>query len=558
MVQNLRNVRGWSLTLSAAIAASGLLASPASAVTRNVDFTSDLTLVEQAPPATRLSSTQGSRFSRSAEAEIRFQEGLLRYNTGRLQRAESDFKAVLAGDQADTEAYYYLGLSQLDQRRPADAVANFTQALRLDSSFEEIYDARARAYLRLGRFDEAEADINQLRNPKFEGEVHYLRGLSAYGRNDMEAAKREFAAAKKSGAVEATAAGFYEGLTYLKMRELVRARSAFRDATSIDPDRDPTLAAASRQLDAVLALEQRTTKPWEAQVTIAYEYDSNVIQIGSDIPLPEGISGQGDSRLVLQPRGSYSFVQRDPWEVGVEANGYFSWHLDLNDFDIQSYQAGPFVNYKVRDNLFLSARYGFNYITLGRDAFLKRHLITPQITYIEKDFGYTSAYYQFQSRQFDDPATTPELDRDGQIHTLGVVQGITLPAIFRDAGPAALELTYRFEDQVTDGSDFDGKFHNLGVTLYTPLPFWKLRGDLGTSISYDRYDHGNSLDDFQDKRRDWEWNFSAGLTRQFTKNIAVRADYSYTDNSSNVKTAGDLRPYNFDRWQVGLRLIISF
>jgi len=45
------------------------------------DYADELTLVQQPPPATRLSSTQGSRFSRSAEAEIRFQEGLLRYNT---------------------------------------------------------------------------------------------------------------------------------------------------------------------------------------------------------------------------------------------------------------------------------------------------------------------------------------------------------------------------------------------------------------------------------------------------------------------------------------------
>jgi tetratricopeptide (TPR) repeat protein len=481
---------------------------------------------------------------------------LLRYNTGRLRQAEDDFKAVIAADRADTEGYYYLGLAQLDQKRPADAVENFTQALRLDSSFEEVYDARARAYLRMGRFNEAEADINQLRNPKFTDEVHYLRGLLAYGRNDLKTARNEFAAAKQAGNVEATAAGFYEGLTYLRMRELVQARSTFRDSALFATD--PVLTAASRQLDTVLAVQEGPAqKPWEAQITIAYEYDSNVIQIGSNVPLPGGISNQSDSRIVVQPRGSFSFIDKDPWEVGIEGNGYFSWHFDLSDFDIASYQAGPFFNWHFSENWFLSGRYGFNYVQLGHDPYLTRHLVTPQLTYIEKNFGYTSGYYQFESRQFDEDPATPELDRDANIHSLGIVQGINLPPFFRDASAANLELSYRFEDQMADGSDFDGLFHTIGATIYVPLPVWKLRADLGASFSYDGYSHGNSLDDGNDERRDTEWNVTAGLTHTINKNFAVRVDYSYTDHNSNVESGG-FKPFAYDRSQAGVRLIISF
>jgi Tfp pilus assembly protein PilF len=544
-----------SIAVAAALVSMHLMGASASALS-GPDFTSDLTLVQQQQPlATRLSSTQGSRFSRSAEAEIRFQEGLLRYNTGRLQQAEGDFKAVLAADPADAEAYYYLGLSQLDQKRPEDAVGNFSQALRIDPSFEEIYDARARAYLRLGRFDEAEKDIDQLRNPKFENEVHYLRGLLAYGRNDLETARREFTAAKTSGGVESTAAGFYEGLTYLRMRELVQARSAFRDSALINTD--PTLAAASRQLDQVLAVQQGPSRPWDAQLTIAYEYDSNVIQIGSNIPLPGGISNQSDTRIVMQPSGSFSFINKDPWEVGIEANGYFSWYADLSDFDIASYQGGPFFNWHFSENWFFSGRYGFNYVDLGHDPYLTRHVITPQLTYIEKNFGYSSAYFQFESRQFDEDVPSPPLDRDGQIYTIGFVQGINLPAFFRDAAPANLDLNYRFEDQQAQGSDFDGLFHSLGATLYVPLPVWKLRADIGGSVSYDGYTHGNSLDDNRDKRQDWEYNLTFGLSREITKNFTVRLDYTYTDHESNVDT-GTVSPYSYDRNQAGIRLIITF
>ena len=119
--------------------------------------------------------------------------------------------------------------------------------------------------------------------------------------------------------------------------------------------------------------------------------------------------------------------------------------------------------------------------TLG----LCRNIVTPQITYVEPKFGYTSAYYQFQERQFSDTFTSTadkdNLDRDGHTNSLGVVQGITLPEIVKGAGAANLELNYRLEDQETRGADFDGIFNEVGATVYTPLPFWKLKADVGVS-----------------------------------------------------------------------------
>src|SRR4029079_10463009 len=123
------------------------------------------------------------------------------------------------------------------------------------------------------------------------------------------------------------------------------------------------------------------------------EYDTNVIQIGTNVPTPGEISDEEDGRFVLQPRGSYSFIRNDRLEVGVEGSGYFTWQGDLSDFDTASYQAGPFVNYKVRENLYASARDNFNYIVLGHDPFLKRSVLTPQLTLVEPKFGYTSTYY---------------------------------------------------------------------------------------------------------------------------------------------------------------------
>jgi TolA-binding protein len=509
-------------------------------------------------PVQPLPRTRETRFSRSAEGEIRFQQGLLRYNSGQLALAEADFRGLVTDDPADSEAWYFLGLSQLDQQRPGDAVESFDQSIRLDPAPYEVHAARARSLIQLNRFDEAAKELDHLKgNPDFRGLEQYLRGQMLYQQGDLEGAAAAFAASRAAGGTEAAPAGFYEGLTYIRMRQLVRARQSFREGSS-GQDRDPTLAAASEQLDAVLTLQEKPARPWEAQITLSYEYDTNVLQIGTNVPDPAGISGQEDSRIVLTPRGSYSFLRNERIDVGVEGSGYFAWQFDLHDFDIASYQAGPYANYKIRDNLYASARYAYNYVEFGHEKFLQRHVITPQLTAIQKDFGYTSAFYQFQTREFEDAPATPELERDGTSHTVGILQGINLPSIFRDAGPANLEVGLRYERQLADGSDFDAHFYSGGATLYTPLPWWKLRADVGLNLEYDDYDNGNSLDADLDTRRDFEINFVAGLSRQITKDIAVRMDYTYTDNDSNVETVLDSAPYEYDRHQFGVRLTYTF
>jgi Tfp pilus assembly protein PilF len=502
-------------------------------------------------------TTRESRFSRSAEREIMFQDGLLAYNRGELASAEKNFRQVVQGDPADAQAWYYLGLTQLDQGHAAEAVKSFDQSMRLDTTRPEVRAARATANIRLRQYDAAHVDLNELEgDPRWRGMVEYLRGQEAYGKGDLKNAQEHFARAKALGGTEGAPAEFYEGLTYLRMRELVRARSAFREAALPGANVDPTLAAASRQLDTVLAGQTRTTKPWTFTLSMGYEYDSNVIELGGNTSAEAiGISGASANTFVLQPSGSYSFIRTNKIDAGLEGTAYLNWHdSGLTEFDTQSYQGGPFINYKVNDQLWISARYGFNYALLGRDPFLTRHLFTPQVTYLEKVFVYTSGYYQFIYQDFhDDPTGTSQpLDRDGYINALGLVQGINLPPLFAGADPANLELTYRYENQQTDGSDFDGNFNTIGATLYAPLPWWKLRADVGGALSYDWYTHGNSLDSSGDKRQDWEYAVSAGLTKQINEILALRVDFTYNDHHSNVDV------YDFDRYVAGIRLLVTY
>ncbi len=499
-----------------------------------------------------------SRYSRTAEREIRFQVGTLRYSSGRLKEAEEDFRAIVTEDPADAEAWYFLGLSQLDQGLAAQAVDSLSQSLRLDPTSDEVRAARARANILLRNFGAAREDLAVLEpDPKWRSVVDYLTGQLLYAEGKLDEAARAFANAKRAGSTESAPAGFYEGLTYLRMRQLVRARSTFRES-ALGADRDFVVAAASRQLDSVLAQQARQLTPWEFQLTLSYEYDSNVILISPDIPLPIAVSNESDGRIVVQPRGSYSLIRNDQLEVGLEGNGYFSFQFDLTDFDVAALQGGPYVNYKLRDNLYASIRYGYNYVEQDYEKLFDRQTVTPQITWLQPRFGYTSSYFQYQYLNFSDPPQTDPLNRDGSIYALGIVQGISLPELFSGAGQTTLELSYRYEYQDTDGSDFDGNFNSFGATFYAPLPVWKLRADCGVSYAYDRYSNDNSLDADGDPRRDDEWNVVVGLTKDLNKNLAFRVDYIYTDNDSNVQNTLGQNPFDYNRYQIGVRLIFTY
>lgn len=564
-----RRLRVWVVAVGTIVTGSACAAIAQTQPAAGVDDPNSLTNPEAIPGAPSVKpSKQSSRFSRPAEVEIGFQEGLLQYSRGQLRQAEQKFQDVIKADPADADGYYYLGLSQLDQNRAKDAVENFDQSIRLDPTSDEVRLARASALIRLRRLDDAERDIKVLeKDPRWTGAVHYLRGHLYYNEGKLDKAADEFKASQQSGQPEATNARLYGGLTYLRMKNLAQARRSFRDAATSADGGDLAVTSAAEQVDATLGRAVAAQRRLDARVSVGYEYDSNVIQNGTDSPLPVGITGQSDSSLVIQPRLGYALVRKGPIEFGVEGSGYFSFHKELNDFDIESYQAGPYLDWKTSKETRVGLRYGYNYLRLGSDPYLTRNIITPSFLWFRANVAYTQVYYQYQTYSYQQSVALDAFDRDGDSHRVGILQGIYLPALFKDADRTTLELSYRYEHQWTQGNDFQGNFHTVGLTYYIPLPVWNLKADFGASLNYDGYSNPNSIENnptvveaADSKRHDWEWRLGAGVTKKFNDWLSFRIDYTYTKNDSNIETAGTsgFHPYEFDRQVVGARLIFSY
>jgi tetratricopeptide (TPR) repeat protein len=498
--------------------------------------------------------TQTTNTVRNGEDEVRFNQGRLAYYNGQFNNAAAAFVQCISDNPQDAAAHYYLGLTLTAQDEPLHAIDEFNRALTLDPTLVEAHAGRASAEIKAKDYDAANADINALASdPQWADTVAFLRGQLAYAKGDYRTAAASFSKARSAGGSEASAAGLYEGLSYVQLKELGRAQAALQAVTRINPD--SSSASAARALGYSLQTESNV-RPFALQVSSGYEWDSNVPQTNWNSPLPPNTRRQQDGRFVVEPQASLSLIRTSNLDAGVDTIDYFSWQNQDGNYNIDSWQVGAFGTYHIATNSFLGLRYDFNDVTQGYAPSLKRNVVTPQFTCIEPNLGYTAVYYQFEARQFDQPAPTPALERDGKTNELGLIQGIDLkPASIAGLSPPRLEIDFRYENDQTSGSDYDGNFVTLGGTYYQQVSHHAYV-DAGLDWTNFAYSHFNSLDPTV-QRTDYELKPHIGVTYQIGQNWAFRGDYTFTYHVSNVVNNG-VRPYQFNENVIGVRLIFTY
>jgi tetratricopeptide (TPR) repeat protein len=96
--------------------------------------------------------------------------------------------------------YYNRGFNCLDRGDIDNALADFTESIRLDPQQVESYGGRALAYQKKGEFAKAIADVSECIRLKPEvGKAYYLRGLVYQQIGEESKADADFAQAKKLG-----------------------------------------------------------------------------------------------------------------------------------------------------------------------------------------------------------------------------------------------------------------------------------------------------------------------------------------------------------------------
>lgn len=490
------------------------------------------------------------------QAELGYAKGIVEYSKGNYLEALEHFRSAVDLAPDDAHARFYLGLTQVRLGEFGAAIPQLEKALQLDPSLQHVHYHLGLAYFQEQRYREALSELQ--RAAQFDphnAAVQFYQGYTLYQLRRYREALAPFERTIALDPAQALSAQYYRGLALFAMESDAQARVAFEAAQTADPT--STIGQnAARYLEALKARE-RDRRLWQVEGSASLQYDSNVILQGT-LPATLAISRQADGATVFNAAGRVFATRTSLWQAGAEYNFFQNLHFTLHDFDIRSHTFGLFGRAKF-DPVTLRLGVHYDMTALDNARFSDAYTLQPSATIQATPELFTRISVQYRSEHyFNDPPpppdpTVPPADpavrgRDGW----NVRTGFDQFWLFNKQRSYA-RLSYHYDTQRNEGSDWDYNGHEVRLGVQTPL--WA-GITLDASSSYYRFNYRNvnsfsccydargglgildldpvspSLD--TQVRTDNRYTGGIALSRDLGSYLTLSAGYVYTRNQSNI------------------------
>lgn len=272
---------------------------------------------------------------------------------------------------------------------------------------------------------------------------------------------------------------------------------------------------------AAQASESDETSPWSIEASAGIEYDDNLTVEELDVT-----SGKEDVAAVLDLSVAYSFPGMSDYDLEAGYDFYQSLYQDFSEFNLQThglYLSGSREFGEIDAGL----SYRFTHSRLDNDNFLQIHNLTPSLGYSLKSNWYLSVAYSYQYKDFYD-----QQERDGHQNALTLDNYI----VFNE-NRSYVRLGYRFEDEDTDGPQYDYLGHYFNGGLSTPMPLFSQQAKLDLSYEYYTRDYSNITPSIGKERGDHRHRFGLGAQVDLSDAFFARLKYEYIDATSNLPSA---------------------
>lgn len=272
---------------------------------------------------------------------------------------------------------------------------------------------------------------------------------------------------------------------------------------------------------AAQASESDETSPWSIEASAGIEYDDNLTVEELDVT-----SGEEDVAAVLDLSVAYSFPGMSDYDLEAGYDFYQSLYQDFSEFNLQThglYLSGSREFGEIDAGL----SYRFTHSRLDNDNFLQIHNLTPSLGYSLKSNWYLSVAYSYQYKDFYD-----QRERDGHQNALTLDNYI----VFNE-NRSYVRLGYRFEDEDTDGPQYDYLGHYFNGGLSTPMPLFSQQAKLDLSYEYYTRDYSNITPSIGKERGDHRHRFGLGAQVDLSDAFFARLKYEYIDATSNLPSA---------------------
>jgi len=483
------------------------------------------------------------------------------------ERIETGYEALVAG-------------------REAEALAAFDEAVAADPADSEAHFYRGLTLNRLGRFDEADAALQQAARRGYPSdELLFERGWAAMGRENWRQAIDLLQRYERAAPGRGQTAEFL-GRSYLGLGNTDKARQWLNEAVDRQPDLQPTVElylmsaaaeegeaaeAAARlrrlsgftgdspvtdalrrylpdQADVVLTPDE---KRWRLRVTVGGGWNDNVLAVADGLALPGDVTSRDAWFARIGVAGAYDLLvgERDRLVVGYGLDTLFH-EQELNDADLIDQQWYALYQRRLSDRWTASVQLADDYTIIGGDSFRNQISLRPAVQarlspYFSAELSYRAAFSEYY---FD---TTAVLDRDSDTHSFGLTFNYDLPKtqLSTQAG-----LQYTINN--ADGDDFDFNSTAVFISLSHPLVF-QVDATVGWTHVFQDYRNDNSLTGFTAERDDDVDIISVSLTRPVDLGLRdaraqVYLRFDHVINQSNIPV------FDYDQSVIAAGVMVDF
>lgn len=438
-----------------------------------------------------------------------------------LNRAGQPYPALTALRRAITlkavhrDILFEAGWAALDTGRHETAAEFLADHLKRDPDNAKAHEFLGRALLGLGRFDEAEAQLNRALalDQKLEPSVRYFLGRVAFQRGERVQA---VAALNR---LQHEDAGGPIGATLLD----IRRRTAPREPA----------------------------KPWTVFASGSAGYNTNVTGFSDEVVRPATITGTRSNYVRAEFGGQYRFE--------VDPRRFFAFGGVLGDVDYQDIggqdtrSIALFTTYEHRfgERVRALATLGGSRVNVDGNRFFTTATANPVLQIRVTDALQIEGAYSATRFNYADPTATPQfLDRDAtlRIFAARAIYSFAVIASEVEAGVEGLENS-------ATGSDYSYHGRALSLGLRSHLP-WQVTSAIGWRHAQYTYDNLNSLAPttppgataFGFAREDTVDILNLGLSRPITDTVSAFASFTQTRARSNL----DVFTYKQEDAQIGL------
>lgn len=452
--------------------------------------------------------------------------GIVEYSEGNYREAIAYLEKARQLAPKDVSALYYLGLAHNAVGDNATGLRFLEEAKQLDPENIDVRFQLGVALLTQHAYAKAEPEFQFVfaRNSRHENVGYYL-GYITFQRRDYQQALTLLRQNVSTDPQFRQLAEFYAGLALARQGQAEEATRHLVLAAQAAPS--TRLAGTAERLARGTEAAAREDRRFRLEMKVALLGDDNVIL--APTAGVQGVDLRSPGNLFYL-RGDYDVIRNGNWRATLSYSLLQTVYHFVDSFNLRDQMGELSVSYTNTARgmrYFTGLQYGYEYLTLGEQAFLQRHSVGPYLAWEWNPMHFTQFQHRLQVKDFDAWSPFRDEERDAVNNLVGLTHFLRF-----QQDRHYIKLGYAYDHEAALGHNWRYQGHKALGGFQMSLPWWdvRLRGD--AELYWRDYPGNNST--FAAKRRDFEQLYQVSLAKDLPRNFTVSLEYLLDRNDSKI------------------------